>query len=53
LRDLQYAHNKVMVVDKAVVITGNFTFTKAAEQNQAENLLVIRSMDLAKAYSEN
>jgi phosphatidylserine/phosphatidylglycerophosphate/cardiolipin synthase-like enzyme len=36
-----------------VVITGSFNFTKAAETNNAENLLVIRSKDLAKVYIEN
>ncbi len=47
------AHNKVMVIDKAVVITGSFNFTKAAETNNAENLLVIRSTELVKAYIDN
>ena len=47
------AHNKVMVIDKVVVITGSFNFTKAAEGNNAENLLVIRSKDMAKVYSGN
>ena len=36
------AHNKVMIIDKGVVITGSFNFTKAAEGNNAENLLVLR-----------
>ncbi len=36
------AHNKVMIIDQAVVITGSFNFTKAAEEKNAENLLVIR-----------
>ena len=47
------AHNKVMIIDKAVVITGSFNFTKAAEEKNAENLLVIRSRDMAKVYGEN
>jgi phosphatidylserine/phosphatidylglycerophosphate/cardiolipin synthase-like enzyme len=41
------AHNKVMVIDGEVVITGSFNFTKAAEESNAENLLVIRSPELA------
>src|SRR5438105_7401575 len=36
------AHNKVMVIDSATVITGSFNFTKAAEEKNAENLLVIK-----------
>ncbi len=47
------AHNKVMVVDGETVITGSFNFTKAAEENNAENLLVIRDKKLAKRYAEN
>ena len=47
------AHNKVMVIDGAVVITGSFNFTKAAEEKNAENLLVIRDRDLAGKYGEN
>jgi phosphatidylserine/phosphatidylglycerophosphate/cardiolipin synthase-like enzyme len=33
------AHNKIMIIDKATVITGSFNFTKAAEEKNAENLL--------------
>ena len=47
------AHNKVMIIDKSVVITGSFNFTKAAEGNNAENLLVLRSKELARGYIEN
>jgi phosphatidylserine/phosphatidylglycerophosphate/cardiolipin synthase-like enzyme len=47
------AHNKVMVIDGEVVLTGSFNFTKAAEENNAENLLVLRDSALAAAYSEN
>lgn len=47
------AHNKVMVIDHATVITGSFNFTKAAEENNSENLLVLRSADLAKIYEQN
>jgi phosphatidylserine/phosphatidylglycerophosphate/cardiolipin synthase-like enzyme len=47
------AHNKVMVLDKAVVITGSFNFTKATVTNNEENLLVIRSKELANTYGEN
>jgi phosphatidylserine/phosphatidylglycerophosphate/cardiolipin synthase-like enzyme len=47
------AHNKVMIIDQMTVITGSFNFTKAAEVNNAENLLVIRSKELAKIYLDN
>jgi phosphatidylserine/phosphatidylglycerophosphate/cardiolipin synthase-like enzyme len=47
------AHNKVMIIDKAVVITGSFNFTRDAEINNAENLLVILSKELARGYIAN
>ena len=47
------AHNKEMVIDKAVVISGSFNFTKAAEEKNAENLLVLKSKELARGYIEN
>ena len=42
-----------MVIDANTVITGSFNFTKAAEEHNAENLLVIKSRDLAARYAEN
>jgi len=47
------AHNKVMILDGKMVITGSYNFTKAAEEKNAENLLIIQSVELAKIYSEN
>ena len=47
------AHNKIMILDGDVVITGSFNFIKAAEEKNAENLLIIRNRDLAKIYIEN
>src|SRR5262252_5202065 len=48
------AHSKVMVIDSATIITGSFNFTKAAEQNNAENLLVMKDApELVQAYEAN
>jgi phosphatidylserine/phosphatidylglycerophosphate/cardiolipin synthase-like enzyme len=47
------AHNKVMIVDEKIVITGSFNFTKSAETMNAENLLVIDDQELAARYLEN
>lgn len=47
------AHNKVIIIDGQIVITGSFNFTKAAENNNAENLLVIRDRELAECYFSN
>jgi phosphatidylserine/phosphatidylglycerophosphate/cardiolipin synthase-like enzyme len=47
------AHNKIMVIDGYEILTGSFNFTKAAEVNNAENLLVIQDAPLAAKYAEN
>jgi phosphatidylserine/phosphatidylglycerophosphate/cardiolipin synthase-like enzyme len=47
------AHNKVIVIDGKVVLTGSFNFTKGAEEKNAENLLVIQSPDVSQKYIEN
>ena len=48
------AHNKVVIIDGAIVITGSFNFTQHAETSNAENLLVLRHhLDLAAAYRKD
>jgi len=47
------AHNKVMVIDGATVLTGSFNFTKGAEERNAENLLIIKDAALAGLYADN
>jgi len=47
------AHNKIMIIDGETVITGSFNFTRSAEQDNAENLLVIRDQALAARYEAN
>ncbi len=42
-----------MVIDGQTVVTGSFNFTKAAEENNAENLLVIHDLALAGRYAAN
>jgi phosphatidylserine/phosphatidylglycerophosphate/cardiolipin synthase-like enzyme len=47
------AHNKVMIIDNEILITGSFNFTKAAEERNAENLLILQSHQLADQYIRN
>ena len=47
------AHNKIIIIDKETVITGSFNFTEAAEEKNAENLLIIRNKKLAEIYIDN
>jgi len=39
---VRIAHSKIMIVDDSEIITGSFNFTRAAESQNAENLLIIK-----------
>ena len=47
------AHNKVMIIDSQFIITGSFNFSKAAEEANAENVLIMEDMDLAARVLAN
>jgi phosphatidylserine/phosphatidylglycerophosphate/cardiolipin synthase-like enzyme len=48
------AHNKVIVIDRRTVVTGSFNFTRQAEHENAENLLILRHQSaLAARYRDN
>jgi phosphatidylserine/phosphatidylglycerophosphate/cardiolipin synthase-like enzyme len=47
------ADANVIIIDKATVITGSFNFTNEAEEQNAENLMIIRSERVAGTYVEN
>lgn len=44
-------HNKVMILDRSLVLTGSFKAD--AETSNAENLLRLRSPELARKYAED
>lgn len=48
------AHNKIILIDGKTVITGSYNFTKAAEESNAENLLVVEDRPaIVAAYLAN
>lgn len=52
------AHNKIMLIDsgtpEAVIVTGSFNFTRAAQERNAENLLVLSQCpQLVRSYAAN
>jgi phosphatidylserine/phosphatidylglycerophosphate/cardiolipin synthase-like enzyme len=49
----EWAHDKTMILDGEIVITGSYNLTVAAEKYNGENLLVIRDPRLAGLYTEN
>jgi phosphatidylserine/phosphatidylglycerophosphate/cardiolipin synthase-like enzyme len=46
-------HNKVMLLDDDIVITGSYNFTKSAEVRNAENIIILKSAYAAKRYADN
>lgn len=47
------AHNKVMIIDDALVLTGSFNFTNAADTRNAENILWLYDVEMARLYKTN
>ena len=47
------AHNKIIIIDGNVVITGSFNFTDQSENENAENLLIIRDKGIADKFTAN
>jgi phosphatidylserine/phosphatidylglycerophosphate/cardiolipin synthase-like enzyme len=45
-----FMHNKVMIVDDHLVLTGSYNFSENAEAND-ENMLLIDSTEIAQAYT--
>jgi phosphatidylserine/phosphatidylglycerophosphate/cardiolipin synthase-like enzyme len=41
-----------MIIDGHIIITGSFNFTKAAQEKNAENVLIIDSNKLAEIYTK-
>lgn len=46
-------HNKVMIIDHKVVITGSYNFSASAEKTNDENLVILHSEDLAGQYLQH
>ncbi len=43
-------HHKVMIVDDSVVATGSYNWSSTAEDSNYENLIILRSTDIAGQY---
>lgn len=43
-------HNKIAIIDGSIVMTGSFNWTPTADRNNNENLIVLRSQQIASIY---
>ncbi|MRR15514.1 MAG: phospholipase D family protein [Deltaproteobacteria bacterium] len=46
-------NNRIIIIDKKIIMTGSFSINAASEEMNAENLLLLRSDELAKIYRDN
>jgi phosphatidylserine/phosphatidylglycerophosphate/cardiolipin synthase-like enzyme len=45
-----FLHDKVMIIDQSIVVTGSFNFSASAADDNDENMLIIHNPDMAQAY---
>ena len=45
-------HHKVMIIDGCIVVTGSYNWSWSAENNNDENVLILRSSKIAQEYLE-
>jgi phosphatidylserine/phosphatidylglycerophosphate/cardiolipin synthase-like enzyme len=48
-----YMHNKYAIIDNEYVITGSFNWSDHAIKYNNENLIILKSKDLAQTYNDN
>lgn len=46
-------HNKVIVIDRQIVVTGSYNFSENAESKNAENVVIINDKGIANRYIQN
>lgn len=43
-------HDKVLIIDEQIVVTGSYNFSRSAEESNDENTLIIHNADIAAQY---
>jgi phosphatidylserine/phosphatidylglycerophosphate/cardiolipin synthase-like enzyme len=46
----QFMHHKVIIIDNEIVVTGSLNFTANADQDNNENVIILRNKDIAALY---
>lgn len=53
-RDHEVANNKIILIDDSTVITGSYNLTRAAEEKNAENIVIIKNdADVVGRFDDN
>ncbi len=50
--DKQKMHNKVIILDDNIVITGSYNYTNKANDTNDENIVVIKDKNISKVYKD-
>lgn len=50
---VRIAHNKVMIVDNAIVIGGSYNPTESAQRKNAENLIIEDQSNIVDSFAKN
>jgi phosphatidylserine/phosphatidylglycerophosphate/cardiolipin synthase-like enzyme len=48
-----FLHDKVIIVDERIVITGSMNFSTNAEESNDENVMIIDNADIARLYIQD
>ena len=43
-------HHKVLIIDKNIVVTGSFNFSRNADESNDENVIIIQNPEIAAEY---
>jgi phosphatidylserine/phosphatidylglycerophosphate/cardiolipin synthase-like enzyme len=43
-------HHKVLIIDRQIVVTGSFNFSKNADEGNDENVIVVQNAEIAAEY---
>jgi phosphatidylserine/phosphatidylglycerophosphate/cardiolipin synthase-like enzyme len=47
-----HMHHKFIIVDRSIVLTGSYNWTRSAATKNAENLVVIEDQETARQFTE-
>jgi phosphatidylserine/phosphatidylglycerophosphate/cardiolipin synthase-like enzyme len=43
-------HHKVLIIDRQIVVTGSFNFSRNADESNDENVVILRNPEIAALY---
>ena len=47
------AHNKIIIIDESITITGSYNFTRSSDSRNVENIIIVNDKQVAYKYLQN